>query len=320
MHRHPLFARHTETPKSRASQLNARFRTAPDAATTGWEMLASAGIMYHVTELSEHEDSEHIWRPGCYRGGCKNISLSLIHAAQHDPAATLCRQRGYPEVGFTSIPCQHPIFLAPTGLTRRHDQTGLGGAGIIFRPGKTPILCGKAEDSGGHCNFEWCPKPSPLEGSIPAGYNGDGNLNVRGHSICMWKPADFGTFLERQSAWQRKTHQLDYNEFIMQGDLWKANLPWIIDAFVIRKGFDPEATRKQHRRFLEEYSLTAADVPLLRLDITDWENPFETLPPPTPPPCNDELQNCKHWSREECDRNSTFMHANCKKTCGRCAS
>ena len=71
-------------------------------------------------------------------------------------------QRGYPEAQFEEVPCHHPLFLQDA---RPSDE--LFGAGFVLRPKFTPIECGKAGDSGGHCRFSWCTSPAPTEVVTP---------------------------------------------------------------------------------------------------------------------------------------------------------
>ena len=51
---------------------------------------------------------------------------------------------------------------------------------------------------------------------------------------------------------------------------WSQHLPGTIEAFI----GDEEPARGQHRHFLEEFHLSASEVPLLKLDPHDWQTPF----------------------------------------------
>ena len=53
----------------------------------------------------------------------------------------------------------------------------------------------------------------------------------------------------------------------IDGHHWAENLPLAIDAF-----FDTDPGK--HANFLQQYGLTAAHVPLLRLDKNNWHEPF----------------------------------------------
>jgi hypothetical protein len=66
-------------------------------------------------------------------------------------------------------------------------------------------------------------------------------------------------------------------EVIVDGDHWSAQLPHIIEAFFVTDGGGPawEAyVNKVHRDFLECFSLSAADVPLVRFQPGNFEEPF----------------------------------------------
>ena len=55
-----------------------------------------------------------------------------------------------------------------------------------------------------------------------------------------------------------------YNEIVIAGLSYNRNLPRAIEAFVVGGNDDVVKARAVHRRFLDAFGLTAADVPLLR--------------------------------------------------------
>lgn len=66
-----------------------------------------------------------------------------------------------------------------------------------------------------------------------------------------------------------------YNELIMNADVWRENMPQVIEAFfypvngvVDTSEGTPEDARSIHQSFLLEYGLTADDVPLLEFDVS----------------------------------------------------
>ena len=74
-----------------------------------------------------------------------------------------------------------------------------------------------------------------------------------------------------------------YNEVVIDGAQWEANLPAIIEAFfVVRDSDGPpherDVGRSTHAAFLAAYGLESAAVPLLELRPADWEAPFAPLP------------------------------------------
>ena len=161
-----------------------------------------------------------------------------------------------------------------------------GVQGIIFKPGPyTKILCGTSSDSSEGLCKSWCP-------SVPLSERDDYDPHNSPHGAggCKgsWRPKDFGVFLYRtnrfetevQSRWGRR---IDYNEIVVDGGHWTSNLPHTIDAFFRsddhgRGRRNDNVARDQHVRFLNEYGLTEAEVPLLDFDPTNWDEPFREVP------------------------------------------
>ena len=147
--------------------------------------------------------------------------------------------------------------------------------GYIFRPGATKVVCGNAGDSGGGC-YAFCETPKEVGDVATFAFPGDG-------CGASWRPADFGTFLQRVSQWQKLNHRTDYNEIIVAGagpkSFWSAHLPDTIEAFYHVKGVgDPGVIQQHHANFLREYPrLSAASHPLLTLDPDNWEHPLSIL-------------------------------------------
>lgn len=136
------------------------------------------------------------------------------------------------------------------------------GGGLIFRPKVTRVLCGKGGDSGGHCGA-WCPSVESLGDFKSFQFPGDGCGG-------SWRPKDIGIYLQRQCAWQLEHRRLQYNEFIVDGDAWSQHLPAPIEAFFqINDG-----AQADHAAFLNTYHLTPHDVPLVEIDVHNWESPF----------------------------------------------
>ena len=71
-----------------------------------------------------------------------------------------------------------------------------------------------------------------------------------------------------------------YNEVVIGAESYVASLPWAVEAFVFPVGdkdTNAEEERKAralHSRFLHTYRLTAHDVPLFRVDVSDFTEPF----------------------------------------------
>ena len=147
----------------------------------------------HAPLVRRYEDHGNLWVAR------QDISCSLVYAAQHAPSKytrSVCTAHGQPDG-----PCQHPIFMDSNA------GSNLAGSGLILRPGDTPIACGKAADSGGHCGgWRTCEALSPnevvtFEMVEGWGVNGDGCGGD-------WRPEDFGKYLERQATWQVREHHV----------------------------------------------------------------------------------------------------------------
>jgi len=203
----------------------------------------------------------------------KDMSTSLIYAAQHAPSEFTHDECYIHPKGM--MPCEHPLF--------RDENAGLrySGSGVILKPGVTRIACGKAGDSGGECGgMKWgraiCPGVPPgevvtFELVAPWDVNGDGCGGD-------WRPEDFPGYLERQAKWQVLNNRLEHNEIIIESMEWNDAVPALVDAFFVKKGHDQDGAREQHRKFLAEYpTLDEVDVPLLELDVVEWENPLTPI-------------------------------------------
>ncbi|KAL1504518.1 hypothetical protein AB1Y20_010920 [Prymnesium parvum] len=139
------------------------------------------------------------------------------------------------------------------------------GGGVIFRPGVTRLKCAKGGDSGGHCT-RWCTAAGGVGDVASYQYPGDGCGG-------SWRPEDIGFFLQRQCAWQRFFRRLEYNEFIVDGDAWTSSLPDTIEAFFQIRDGGADA----HRAFLKAFRLSEEEVPLVEMDIRNWDAPFRPL-------------------------------------------
>ena len=75
------------------------------------------------------------------------------------------------------------------------------------------------------------------------------------------------------------------NELILDSGTWETALPATVEAVFYPKScaYPREqralecqgSARKTHREFLHKYDLTAEQVPLLVLDVGNWEEPFD---------------------------------------------
>jgi hypothetical protein len=95
-----------------------------------------------------------------------------------------------------------------------------------------------------------------------------------------WRPHDVGAYLERVTAWQHKYHRLGYNEFVIAPGPWEAALPRLVAAFYVSKSAPAvtvERARHAHAQFLSAYPGMAGAVPLVAMDVHDWDAPFRAL-------------------------------------------
>lgn len=143
--------------------------------------------------------------------------------------------------------------------------------GIILRPGfTTRVICGNGGDSGGSCH-DFCPRVSAIGDVTSYNYPGDGCGG-------SWRPADFGMYLQRTTMWQKRNARSFYNEVIIEGAIrdstWLANLPTTVEAFFQVQGEAMGTVERHHAAFVQSFDIRASDVPLLTLDLSDWDRPF----------------------------------------------
>ena len=137
-------------------------------------------------------------------------------------------------------------MLIPTAAGNVGSISGLNG--IVFRPGvSTRVLCANDRDmSGGGCS-RWTWRVNDIGGRLRSSSDGA------------------KTYINQQGG-----GEVGYNEFKIDGSWWDQHLPDVVEAFV---GDSAEA-RQQHAAFLDQYGLSADQVPLLSLDVGNWDDPF----------------------------------------------
>ena len=105
-------------------------------------------------------------------------------------------------------------------------------------------------------------------------YPGDGCQGV-------WKPRDFGKFLERQAMWQVVFSRLGHNEIIIGSENYREYLPHAIDAFFYTGLRARPLAKAIHSKFRAQFpGVTEAEVPLIRFDPSNWDRPFSMDLPP----------------------------------------
>jgi hypothetical protein len=153
-----------------------------------------------------------------------------------------------------------------------------GGGGVILNPKYSRVLCIYGGDGG--TRGKTCSPPGATEQCVPgcvatahdAWCDGEGARS----SWCdgrPWRPSQLGRFLKLDGG------MTTYNEAIIDGFFWNANLPHSIEA-LIGSPNDPGAV-KLHERFLATYRLTKNDIPLLTFEKGRGDcpfKPFEAVP------------------------------------------
>ena len=232
--------------------MNARFHRSPFASEL-WtvdgvddQLLADAGSLVHC--FDGWEDHQRMWR------STGDQSASFVSSAAASRGAVI------------------PIFKR--------------GAGLIYRPRVTPLLCGKGGDSGaGHCGDAWCTATAVHSSGIDDDvarleYPGDGCMHR------TWRVRDFAIHLQRQAAWQKLNHRYEHNEIIVDGDTCTARLPWCIGAFfyVVSDSSKDEIrdaqrlARQQQDALLREYPhVSREEIPVVAFDLRNWREPFSKL-------------------------------------------
>ena len=245
--------------------INARFRRPPYDATWDTEgTLADSGVLVHVFDGWENGFTPNLNR--------HQMSSSFIYSSQRPPHCHDSRRD-----------CPIPVYRA----------WAVGVQGIVLRPGTTTrIVCGTSFDSSdGECR-EWCPSvPFEQRNEYDPRSSDVGPVGSQvrpGGCDGSWRPLDFGVFLYRMNRYEqewsaRAKRTMDYSEIVLDSAHWTNHLPDVIEAFFETddhgKANSPDPERRdvaklQHARFLQQYKLSSNQVPLLRFDRTNWQNPF----------------------------------------------
>eukprot|EP00966_Prymnesium_polylepis_P040555 941016-Prymnesium_polylepis.2 len=183
-------------------------------------------------------------------------------------------------------------------------------SGIIFSPQHSLVLCGFGADGGSRgvrCGKIRTKPPSEDDGCVAGCTNSavwcdpqmlrpDEPPWCDGHP---WRPRDFAELLRHFSL-----RAFTYNEvrlklivaalcramdavalcsqFIVDAVTWGVQLPWSIEAFFYPENALTACTgpschselRALHQQFLTEYGVSEAQIPLLKLRLEDWDEPF----------------------------------------------
>mmetsp|Transcript_4218 Transcript_4218/g.9603 ORF Transcript_4218/g.9603 Transcript_4218/m.9603 type:complete len:117 (+) Transcript_4218:93-443(+) len=107
-----------------------------------------------------------------------------------------------------------------------------------------------------------------------------------------WAPGDLKKLLETHAKsgakWHAPGFHSGYNEVILNSARHNEQLPRAVEGFFVPKDQDPITTdlgfgilldaTKAHQAFLDEYGVTADQVPMLEFDPTNWDVPFSPYP------------------------------------------
>jgi len=247
--------------KDPAPAINARFRHSQYSSDLG-----QAGVLIH--QFDELEVRERPWEAcvgQCYCQGAHisgRISAMLIYHQLHDRS-------------------DRKAIPLPFG-----DR-----AGYVLRPSVTEVECLYGVD--GSTAFQ---RPAGTEPGCPETYcnprspsngQGQGRCGFDGWPIGAWRGSDLAAFMpvhqQHGSSYHAPGFHSGYNEIIINSAKINAHLPDAIEAFFVLSASQAHGdgvgvnVAQAHRAFLSKYHLTAADVPLLKLTPSNWEEPFSVL-------------------------------------------
>jgi hypothetical protein len=149
----------------------------------------------------------------------------------------------------------------------------------------------------------WCRKDNPHDEGAWATCG----LGWTGKGVRPWRPEEFGgrgglfdLVAQQGDPFTGVGNYKGYNEVVLDSEAWIEGLPESIEAIfmvdcsssdpnLLYGGADGGGTARScdeahrnaialHRSFLENYHLSAADFPLLKLQPSNWNEPFVTVP------------------------------------------
>lgn len=118
----------------------------------------------------------------------------------------------------------------------------------------------------------------------------DGNVfcGFNGVPATAWSPRDLKQLLKTHARsgapWHEPGFHSGYNEIILNSVMHNRNLPHAVAGFFFPRGENPVTDDlgysiiidvvEVHQAFLSEYGITAAEVPLVEFDPSNWDAPF----------------------------------------------
>ena len=136
------------------------------------------------------------------------------------------------------------------------------------------------------CNAEVC---QPDDASALQFFNGK-PCGFSDYHPAAYSPSDMKVFLERYAQhgeeWKPLGFHSGYNEVIVSSADMNKHLPRAVEAFFVlneshadgdRTGNVGINVRQARKDFIAKFKLKPADVPLLLMDPSDWDEPFSVL-------------------------------------------
>ena len=146
--------------------------------------------------------------------------------------------------------------------------------GLIFRmsPGHlNRIYCSFQADGGSMTAT--CLPPGASDTCLPGCWKDQPNWCTQERPWqCAFRPEHLGTMMQMQED----THSAVYNEIILSTEHFMRHLPSSLEAMFVTSPSDMQ-TRRAHRQFLDTYSLTAREIPLLLYTKNSKQGPFSEL-------------------------------------------
>ena len=264
-------------------RLNARFRTGSPSND-----LASAGVLLHQFDSLDTTDPT-AGEP--WHGSGDRISASVVHFGMvRDPASAQANMIGG----------NIPLY-----------SFGLGG--LVLSPHVASVSCAYPYDVGSLSrvcagNDERCIPGCSMYGGAPQWCQPGMDAADTG-APCAWSPSHLKQCMEDRDTLASRAvkpahkHWDDhkfYDELILDAHRFDATLPHAIEAvFFLWDGLHQRGmecndvvdgpkceayARRAHARIINHFGLSANELPLLALDLWNWDKPFfDTNPHPQPP-------------------------------------